>query len=115
MSYLGHGQGVRVWIPLLVDELHIKVLGQVGGSHLEVHLSKGLAKTDALTSQERHEGKVAALLTARCQEKRTLVIEAFRKKLVWSLPLPGVAMHTMDVDLDDVACPNLILTDTGIL
>ena len=81
------GKTVRVRILILLNELHVKALSQVGSHHEYGCLSKSFAKASAFAAVVGCQTHRMAHLSVWCQVKWVIRIKTLWQELVWTLPL----------------------------
>ena len=115
MGHADLGDRNFVLISNTILKLVVEVLSNVGDENLEVRLSQCLSKANSVTSMERRQARAAALLAPRSQAQWVFVIESFGKVLCWPLPLRWIVTQSLEVDHDQVAFQEVVLSKFHIL
>ena len=98
----GEGPWILVLVLVSLDELVVKELRDEGSHIFEVGLSEGLTKADSPSSAEWKEAEGASLLAIRSEEEWVLPVKSLWEELAWSLPLLGVVVQALNVDLYEI-------------
>ena len=93
-----------------VFKLDVELLAHVYSHYQSLNLGKSLAEAIAGTSMVRNEAAWVTFLAIGSETKIIAEIPSFRQELHWLLPLVRVMTDCLEIDADDVAFLELVLT-----
>ena len=93
---------VSIDILLLVCELEVEELSEIGANDFKIQLSECFTEADSSSTGERSPTERVALLTSWSKVEIRVRIESLWQVLLWSLPFIWVEMKSIDVNAKSV-------------